>query len=83
MIAGAGRSDFGFAKFAMADGEIAFEVFPGFVSGGLSFPDFGVVDEHASSIDELVGGRDDLCWGVGRESGGRKIDWVSIGRLGS
>ncbi len=66
----------GFAILLIGDGEINFELWPRFVSGGLSFPEFAVIHKYSRAKDELVCNAEDLLGGVRSLAGGGEFDGI-------
>ena len=66
----------GFAELLVGDGKGSFEGRPGFGGGGLAFPEFALVVEHAGFENQLVGDGGDLDRGIRCVTGGGKIDGV-------
>ena len=66
----------GVTKFAVRNYEIRFKLVPSSVGRVASFPNFAVLDEHASGVDELEGVVDDLLGAVRCESGGGVVNAI-------
>ena len=60
----------------MNEGEVALKMLPRLVSFRVTFPYFGVIEEHAGCINKLIGGGDDLFGRVQTASGCIKVDRI-------
>jgi hypothetical protein len=74
-----GRRGFGFEGFVVlliGDGKINFELWPRFVVGGLSFPEFAIIRKYTRAKDKLICNAENLLGGVRGLAGGGKFDGI-------